>query len=140
MGFLSKLFGRSGETDDQKEIRLYNEEKSAPHRVTETPFTEAAPACPNGAKACFVIDDVFTITGRGIVVKGTVAGTVVTGTVTKGSFSVGDKITANGITTVITGIEQFRKQCDTICEGDNAGILLKDVSRGQIGKGDLIIK
>lgn len=131
MGLFSKLFGRSGETDDEKEIRLYNEEKSAPHTVSETPFTEAAPACPIDAEACFEIHDVFTIAGRG---------SVVTGSVTKGSFSVGDKVTVNGIAAVITGIEQFRKQLDTVNEGDNAGLLLRDVSRGQLASSDLIIK
>lgn len=131
MGLFSKLFGRSGETDDEKEIRLYNEEKSAPHKVTETPSAEAASVCPSGAEACFVIEDVFTITGRG---------TVVTGTVTKGSFSVGDKVTVNGIETTITGIEQFRKKLDTVNAGDNAGILLGDISRGQLAGGGLIIK
>lgn len=131
MGLLDKLFGRSGETDDQKEIRLYNEEKSTPHSVKETAPQKTVSVCPSGAKACFAVDDIFNITGRG---------TVVTGTVTEGSFCVGDKVTVNGIDTTITGIEQFRKTLDTVNEGDNAGILLRDVSRGQIGKGDLIIK
>ena len=134
MGFLDKLFGRSGETDDQKEIRLYNEEKSAPHSIKETAQQKNASVCPSGTKACFVVDDVFNITGRG---------SVVTGTVTEGSFSVGDKVTVNGshsYETVITGIEQFRKTLDTVHEGNNAGILLRGVTRGQIGKGDLIIK
>ncbi len=134
MGLLGKLFGRSGETDDQKEIRLYNEEKSAPHRVTESAPQKNPSVCLSSAKACFVVDDVFTISGRG---------TVVTGSVEKGSFSVGDHVTIDStqsFDTVITGIEQFRKTLDTVNEGDNAGMLLKDVSRGQLSKGDLIIK
>lgn len=125
MGFLSRLFGRSEETDDQKEIRLYSEHSAQ----TKTRAPEAA-VSPTG-KSVFEISDTFTITGRG---------TVVTGTVTEGSFSVGDHVTVAGFETEITGIEQFRKQCDTVCEGDNAGILLRGVTRDQVHSGDLIIK
>lgn len=55
----------------------------------------------------------------------------------------GDHVTIDStqnFDTVITGIEKFRKTLDTVNEGDNAGMLLKDVSRGQLSKGDLIIK
>lgn len=132
MGFLSRLFGRSGETDDEKEIRLYNEEKSVPLTVTEDSGTKTvSEGCPDGANACFAVSDTFSITGRG---------TVVTGTVTKGSFSVGDKASLNGKTVIITGIEKFRKQCDTIGEGENAGLLLSNIDRFQVSSGDLIIK
>lgn len=132
MGLFSKLFGRSGENDDEKEIRLYNEEKSAPHTVTEASgTTTVSEGCPDGAYACFEVSDAFNITGRG---------TVVTGTVTKGSFSVGDKASLNGMTIIITGVEKFRKQCDTVSEGENAGLLLSNIDRFQVGSGDLIIK
>lgn len=134
MGILGKLFGFSQETDDEREIRLYNEEKSIPHRVMETAAEINAPVCSDGAEARFIIEDVFFITGRG---------TVVTGKVAEGSFSVGDKVTVAGghsVETVITGIEQFRKHLDTVHKGDNAGILLRGVQKNQIARGDFIIK
>ena len=124
MGLFSKLFGRSNETDDQREIRLYNENKP---EATGSPVQ-------NMGKSVFVVNDVFSISGRG---------TVVVGTVTEGSFSVGDKViidSESNTEAVITGIEMFRKLLDTVHEGDNAGILLGNVPRNCISRGDLLIK
>lgn len=123
MRLLRKLFAHNKETDDQKELRLYNEQKANKQNISDAT-----------AKAVFVVDDVFTITGRG---------TVAVGTVTEGTFSVGDKVTIDSVQrteTVIAALELFRRQCDTISEKQNAGILLKDISREQINKGDLILK
>lgn len=79
------------------------------------------------------VEDVFTISGRG---------TVVTGTISKGSISVGDDVLIfnNGIRTQVVGIEMFRKQCEMAKEGDNVGIFLRDISRNDIERGFLIIK
>lgn len=124
MGLLSKLFGRSRETDDERELRSYKEQVYDHSTAPQPTFTA------NG-ESVFEISDTLTISGRG---------TVVTGTVTSGSFSVGDRVSVNGFDTAITAIEQFRKQCDTVCEGDNAGIFLRGVDRGIVSSGDLIIK
>lgn len=124
MGTLKNLFGRLFETDDQREVRLYNEQNRSPMNNSSV----------RSDGACFVIDDVFTVAGRG---------TVVTGRVTRGSFSVGDTVTIDcdhSFKTVITSIEQFRKTCDSVSEGANAGILLRGVQRNQVVKGNLIIK
>lgn len=123
MGILSRIFGRNEESDDEKELRLYNKQRAKEERISDAT-----------GKAVFVVDDVFSIGGRG---------TVAVGTVTEGAFSVGDKVTIDSeqsTETVITDLEQFRKQCDIVYEGDNAGMLLKDITRSQIHKGDLIIK
>ena len=78
------------------------------------------------------IEDVFTITGRG---------TVVTGRVERGQLKLNDTVEIVGLkptkSTVVTGIEMFRKQLDYAEAGDNAGVLLrgidrKDVERGQV--------
>lgn len=124
MGLFGKLFGRSRETDDERELRAY-EEQGYDHSIAPQ-----APVTANG-NSVFEVSDVFVISGRGA---------VVTGTVTEGSFSVGDRVSVAGFETEITGIEQFRKQCDTVSRGDNAGILLRGVTRGTVGSGDLIIK
>ena len=70
------------------------------------------------------IEDVFTITGRG---------TVVTGRVERGTLKLNDEVEIVGIKptqkTVVTGIEMFRKQLDFAQAGDNAGVLLRGISR-----------
>lgn len=125
MGIFSKLFGRS----DKSDVRDCTYTGVPDDYASADTF-----CCPADADACFAVSDVFTISGKG---------TVVTGTVTKGSFSVGDMVTiksTNSTTTVISGIEQFRKTLDTIHTGDNAGLLLMDVTRKQVARDCLIIK
>jgi elongation factor Tu len=80
-----------------------------------------------------IVEDVFTITGRG---------TIVTGRVTRGMVRVGEEVVIlpSGIRTVVTGIEQFRKSLDYAKEGDNAGILLRGVSREQVQRGNTLNK
>ena len=80
-----------------------------------------------------VVEDVFTVTGKG---------TVVVGRVTKGQVGVGDTVTLknSGIQTVVTGIEMFRKQLDYATEGDNVGLLISNVSRNDVSSGEIIYK
>ena len=81
------------------------------------------------------VEDVFTITGRG---------TVATGRVERGQLKLNDEIEIVGIKptkkSVVTGIEMFRKQLDYAEAGDNAGILLRGVSREDVERGQVIAK
>lgn len=78
------------------------------------------------------VDDVFTITGRG---------TVVTGCISSGEVHVGDTLYINEeMTTIVTGIEQFRKQIVSAKAGENVGILLSEINRDDIKKGDMLTK
>ena len=81
------------------------------------------------------IEDVFTITGRG---------TVVTGRVERGKLKLNDEVEIVGIKdtqkTVATGIEMFRKQLDYAEAGDNAGVLLRGISREQVERGQVLAK
>ena len=81
------------------------------------------------------IEDVFTIKGRG---------TVVTGRVERGTLKVNDEVEIVGIRptqkTVATGIEMFRKQLDSAEAGDNAGVLLRGISREQVERGQVLAK
>ncbi|MDD2430738.1 MAG: elongation factor Tu [Firmicutes bacterium] len=81
------------------------------------------------------VEDVFTITGRG---------TVATGRVERGSIKVGDPVEVVGISatrsTVVTGVEMFRKILDTAQAGDNVGILLRGVERKDIERGQVLAK
>ena len=81
----------------------------------------------------FDIDDVFTITGRGV---------VVTGNVVSGNFSIGDEVTilSSNEKVVITGIEQFRKSLNFAQAGDNAGLLLSNLDRKEVSRGDILFK
>ena len=81
------------------------------------------------------IEDVFTITGRG---------TVVTGRVERGQLKLNDEVEIVGIRptqkTVVTGIEMFRKQLDYAEAGDNAGVLLRGISREEVERGQVLAK
>ena len=81
------------------------------------------------------IEDVFTITGRG---------TVVTGRVERGQLKLNDTVEIVGIrptkSTVVTGIEMFRKQLDFAEAGDNAGVLLRGISREEVERGQVLAK
>ncbi len=93
-----------------------------PERDTDKPFLMS-------------IEDVFTITGRG---------TVVTGRVERGKLNLNDTVEIVGIrptqSTVVTGIEMFRKQLDYAEAGDNAGVLLRGISREEVERGQVLAK
>ncbi|MDD7186805.1 MAG: elongation factor Tu [Clostridia bacterium] len=82
------------------------------------------------------VEDVFTISGRG---------TVATGRVERGVAHVGDPIEIVGLqdkptTSVITGLEMFRKTLDEAQAGDNVGALLRGIDRSGIERGQVIAK
>ena len=81
------------------------------------------------------IEDVFTITGRG---------TVVTGRVERGQLKLNDEVEIVGLKetqkTVVTGIEMFRKTLDYAEAGDNAGVLLRGISREDVERGQILAK
>jgi elongation factor Tu len=93
-----------------------------PERQTDKPFL-------------MPVEDVFTITGRG---------TVATGRVERGQVKVGDTVEIVGLTdtksTVVTGVEMFRKLLDYAEAGDNIGALLRGVSRDQVERGQVLAK
>ena len=81
-----------------------------PDRATDQPFL-------------MPIEDVFTITGRG---------TVVTGRVERGTLKTGETVEIVGLedkpkSSVVTGIEMFRKTLDEAIAGYNVGVLLRGV-------------
>ncbi len=93
------------------------------------------PARDNTKPFLMSIEDVFTITGRG---------TVVTGRVERGELKLNDEVEIVGLKptqkTVVTGIEMFRKQLDFAEAGDNAGVLLRGISREQVQRGQVLAK
>jgi elongation factor Tu len=94
-----------------------------PERVVDRPFL-------------MPVEDVFTITGRG---------TVATGRVEQGTVKVGESVEIVGIrpkttTTVVTGVEMFRKILDQGQAGDNVGVLLRGTKREEIERGQVLAK
>jgi len=94
-----------------------------PERIVDRPFL-------------MPVEDVFTITGRG---------TVATGRVEQGTIKVGEQVEIVGIrpktqTTVVTGVEMFRKLLDQGQAGDNIGVLLRGTKREEIERGQVLAK
>jgi elongation factor Tu len=82
------------------------------------------------------VEDVFSITGRG---------TVATGRIEQGVVHTGDTVEIVGIhdqtsSTVVTGVEMFRKILDEGQAGDNVGCLLRGVDREAIERGQVLCK
>jgi elongation factor Tu len=81
------------------------------------------------------VEDVFSITGRG---------TVATGRIEQGIVNTGDTVEIVGVkettTTVVTGVEMFRKILDQGQAGDNVGCLLRGTKREEIERGQVLCK
>ena len=82
------------------------------------------------------VEDVFSITGRG---------TVATGRVERGTIKVQETVAIVGLkeavsTSVVTGVEMFRKILDFAQAGDNVGLLLRGVQRTDIERGQVLAK
>jgi len=82
------------------------------------------------------VEDVFSITGRG---------TVATGRIEQGVVNTGDTVEIVGIhpqtdSTVVTGVEMFRKILDQGQAGDNVGCLLRGIKREEIERGQVLCK
>jgi elongation factor Tu len=112
--------GDKGEWGEQAILKLMATVDAAiptPTRDVEKPFLMA-------------VEDVFSITGRG---------TVGTGRVERGKVLVGQELEVVGIrptrTTVVTGIEMFRKLLDEGVAGDNLGVLLRGLEKDDLMRG-----
>jgi elongation factor Tu len=81
------------------------------------------------------VEDVFSITGRG---------TVATGRIESGIIKVGETVEIVGIrpttSTVVTGVEMFKKNLEEGRAGDNAGCLLRGTKREDIERGQVLCK
>jgi len=80
------------------------------------------------------VEDVFSITGRG---------TVATGRIERGIIKVGEPVELVGLieaplSSVVTGVEMFKKLLDRGEAGDNAGLLLRGIEKKDIRRGMVI--
>ncbi|MDE2893497.1 MAG: elongation factor Tu [Chloroflexota bacterium] len=96
---------------------------------------EYVPTPPRPVEQPFLmpIEDVFGIKGRG---------TVATGRIERGVVNSGEEIEIVGIkdtqTTVVTGVEMFKKTLPTGEAGDNVGCLLRGIDRDEITRGQVL--
>ena len=82
------------------------------------------------------IEGTYNIEGRGLVLVGTIE---------QGKIKVGDEIEIMGIEketkkTTITGIETFKKTLDYGEAGDNIGLLVRNLTRKQVQRGQILCK
>jgi elongation factor Tu len=81
------------------------------------------------------VEDVMSITGRG---------TVVTGKIEQGVIHVGDNVEIVGLrdtqTSVVTGVEMFRRLLDEGQAGDNVGLLLRGTKKEEVERGQVVCK
>ena len=81
------------------------------------------------------IEDVFSIEGRG---------TVVTGRIERGIVNLNDPVEIVGLkdtqSTIVTGIEMFKKSLDKGQAGDNAGILIRGTKKEDVMRGQVLAK
>ena len=119
MGFLSRLLGRDDNIMVNPSAQQMNNNISM--------------QTPSAGDGIMVISDVFSIVGRG---------TVVTGELTQ-AVRLNDSIVIvcqddTQLKSKIIGIEAFRKKLDVAEAGENVGLLLEGIERGQIRRGDII--
>ena len=118
---LGALNGEEKWMDSVRELmKAVDEYIPTPARDNEKPFLMA-------------IEDVMTISGRG---------TVATGRVERGELKLNSPVEIVGIkptqSSVVTGIEMFRKTMDFCESGDNVGLLLRGIKREDIERGQVI--
>ncbi|MCS7188411.1 MAG: elongation factor Tu [Bacteroidia bacterium] len=109
---------------EEKIIELLNTLDSyipTPPRIIDKPFL-------------LPIEDVVSITGRG---------TVVTGRIERGKIRMNEPVDIVGLredklTSVVTGIEMFRKLLEEGQAGDNVGLLLRGIDKDQVRRGMVV--
>jgi len=122
----SALKALEGDPEAEKQIMALMDAVDAdiptPERPTDKPFL-------------MPVEDVFSIKGRG---------TVVTGRIERGTVKVNDTVEIVGIkatkSTVVTGVEMFKKQLDDAQAGDNVGVLLRGVEKDDVERGQVLAK
>lgn len=131
------LFGRRRESQDVNDVLRRHNEAEAERLAALSSGSSAAvragaPVTAATSSAEFAVEDVFRITGRGL---------VATGHVTSGLFREGDPlhVVRDGTTlatTRLTGIEMFRRRATEAAIGEMAGFLLE--GKVEIARGDVI--
>src|SRR3990172_1425973 len=120
----SALKALEGDAEAEKQIQALmdavDNDIPTPERDTAKPFL-------------MPVEDVFSIKGRG---------TVVTGRIERGIVKINDTVEIVGIkdtkSTVVTGVEMFKKQLDEGQAGDNVGVLLRGIEKDDVEHGQVL--
>jgi elongation factor Tu len=118
-------FGRRSARDKDVDVLLAEADAASP--------PSRSSLAPTGGFR-LTVDDVFMITGRGV---------VATGQVESGTLAVGAtvQVVRDGTviaTSEVSGIEKFRAVIDTAQPGENVGLLLRGVTREELRSGDVV--
>jgi elongation factor Tu len=113
--------GEYGKPAIQRLLDAVDEYIQEPHRLTDKPLL-------------IPIESVHTITGKG---------TVISGRIEQGLIKAGDNVEISGyddakIKTQVVGLEMFHKTLDKGIPGDQCAVLLKNVKKGQIRRGQVL--
>lgn len=111
MGIFSKMFNLNVE-DKHTDIKQIN-------KVKDT------------GEFCMVVEDVFAITGIGV---------VVVGEITSGTINLNDIVIINDSSAEVIGIEMSKKQVNFAKKGDKVGLLLSEINQKYIARGDYVKK
>lgn len=111
------LFGRRKKEEVTEQHVLTEEERLSINRANDFKM---------------IVEDIFTITGKG---------TVVTGKIESGLVKINETVELYGPTglkrkVLILGVEMFRKTLNYAQAGDQVGLLLGDIAKNEIQRGD----
>lgn len=133
--FLGKMVYSKNNTTDNTNNNSNNNDVSDNNGEYPLTITNDVIGDENGP-FLMTLEDVFTLTGRG---------TVVTGKVLRGTVRSGDKIQVLGlnretIEVEVDSIEAFRKNIEVGTPGIELGLLLKNINRDDVLKGQMLAK
>lgn len=133
--FLGKMVYSKNNTTDNTNNNSNNNDVSDNNGEYPITITNDVIGDENGP-FLMTLEDVFTLTGRG---------TVVTGKVLRGTVRSGDKIQVLGlnretIEVEVDSIEAFRKNIEVGTPGIELGLLLKNINRDDVLKGQVLAK
>lgn len=142
MGFLKKLFGLPDENDFDSMYQVKydlndndNNTSPADNGPAENYTAADSYTYANEGNFMFTVEDIFTVKNRG---------TVVTGVIESGTINLGDTVSLNGQRKSgqfrVIGIESFRKLIESASMGDNVGLLLSDIKKEELCRGDKLYR
>lgn len=108
--------------------------QAGPAAAAPGPGPGGAPGSPATGDFRMPVEDVFQITGRGL---------VATGRIQSGHVQVGQQVTITRAgsplgNAAVDGIEQFRKTSTTAGAGDNVGLLFRQLTKAELAPGDVL--
>jgi len=114
--------------------RRSRDRKVGPQRVVDQPLVTRIGRLSAAAEFRMIVQDVFHITGRGVLVGGKIEA----GIVAAGSSVAIERDGRQVGTSEVIGIERFRKVVTEAEAGDEVGLLLKEPWRGDVVAGDVL--